>query len=237
MAKVENVKVIDVVAGEFKKVEINGVELINVTDVRKPVEGNYILVLEQDEVDITANAFYRIDDVCSYDDEVTFMDDEGDDRDRYIEKGSYELFATENTFTQFKIGDNAVIFNNNKHTEPKVSKHLFDEGEVVKITGKNGTYKDIYHVKNAKGTMWNVHAGDLQFITEEEANELKRSKVKVEIGDVVIVADFSAGHKVGTIGIAQTAGQADSILVEANGSKYWEEVDLVVRKADRLDTK
>jgi DNA-directed RNA polymerase subunit H (RpoH/RPB5) len=238
MAQV-NVKVLEATAGKITEVEFAGAKYVKSEEGVTPEEGDLILALVEG-TDVTEGAFYEIIDV-DYDEEAFFYDDDNDKQGRYPNEDKNLFFRKTQSFEKFEVGDFARIVNDNEHTQPVVSSHQFKEGELVKVLRTNGTHKDVYYVEdiNEEDT-WHVHAGDLEKVTAEEAETIKRANTEIEEGDVVRVVKYSAGHQVGTLGVVTRGGKADSVIVTAvrqDGSERttWEAVELVAKASDRKD--
>jgi hypothetical protein len=89
MAKLENVKILDMVNGEPTKVEYNGAvyEKVNA----EAQEGDLVRVIDEDDIGyVTQGGFYET--YINDDDDLVFDDDDGDERSYYLNDDGLETF-------------------------------------------------------------------------------------------------------------------------------------------------
>lgn len=89
MAKLECVKVLDMVGGEITKVAYDGAEYVKVDDVKEPVDGD-IAVNNQESPSYTEGAFYELQaGLSEFGSFITKLDDDG-----YADNGKHPRFWT-----------------------------------------------------------------------------------------------------------------------------------------------
>lgn len=90
MAKLTNVKTVDMVNGEITKVAYEGAEYLLTTE--KAVEGDLITFLPSARRDVTQGEFYKVTGVCHFDDTIRMIDDVEDDHYWFRENPKFKTF-------------------------------------------------------------------------------------------------------------------------------------------------
>lgn len=230
MAKLTNVKTVDMVNGEITKVAYEGAEYLLTTE--KAVEGDLITFLPSARRDVTQGEFYKVTGVCHFNDTIRMIDDVEDDHYWFRENPKFKTFrkisADKPTLEQ-RVGalesDVAALKGEKKSEETiefegatyrKVEREA-REGDVVIFTNetayryfitKNQPYKVIADGKfvDNDGDRMTIYRNDSdQNRTRETVDvyePIEQAQYVPQEGDIVVVTGNTndSENKVGDIG-------------------------------------
>jgi hypothetical protein len=264
MAKLESVKILDMINGEPTRVEYNGTVYEKTEDGAKA--GDLVRVVDKDGIGyVTQGGFYEI--YIDDDDDLVFGDDDGDERVYCLNDDALETFRKvnetkanadlverlaelerrlevleERTATKdesapkFEVGDYAKVIEPGYCGDIKV-------GSIVRIT-KPKDDDGHYRVELLDGSDYDYFAdGQLEKVTEEEFAQIRWAKIgrkpgEFKKGDIIRVKRSNAGLPIGTIGeIIGIDNDGDLDVSNGVNSRYHGtyQVELIVPVEQRFD--